>query len=66
MIRKRLGFSAPEWRALPWHDARLYSELLAEELAGESEARGEQVERVDAATADLGDMAAAGFRVQRV
>lgn len=63
VIRKRLGFSAPEWRALPWHDQRLYTELLAEELGGEAEARGEHVERVDAAT---GDLSAFGFRVQQV
>lgn len=63
MIRKRLGFSAPEWRKLPWHDQRMYSELLAEELAGESEARGEHTERVDAAS---GDLAVFGFNIQQV
>lgn len=63
VIRKRLGFSAPQWRALPWHDARLYTEQLTAELEAEADARGEHHVSVDAATGDLG---AFGFNVQRV
>lgn len=31
MIRRHLGFSVDEWRALPWWQQRLYAEGLAEE-----------------------------------
>lgn len=54
--------TATEYRGLPWHDQRMYAELLAEELTAEAEERGERMESTDAA----GDLTGSPFRVQQV
>lgn len=61
MITKRLGIVAPLWRSLPWHDQRMYRELLAEELELEAQQDGEQTSRVSAG----GDLGSMGFNVQQ-
>ena len=62
VLLRRFRITAAEYRGMAWHDQRMYAELLAEEIQGEADARGESHTRVDAA----GDLSGSPFHVTRV
>lgn len=52
LARRHLGFTAAEWRALPWHEKRAYRDGLRQEFFGE--ARSQTPEMSQAALAEMG------------